>query len=148
MWVEQEGTCKRINTPRLVYLKDSLWNVNIKLPILIGNTSNKFVGISRGCPIRGFVRAFQPAVPDSNPKQTFCAFKVKFCPILSLYLEKDENKPEAASLGPYLKNLTRIGIPKCRIMDWINLCSYYSSNCVFTTLKPLFKFIKREVYLL
>ena len=63
------------------------------------------------CPpqLRGFVCAYQPAAPGSNPKQTIYAFfnfillKLKLYMKLLLQREKDENKQKEAGIG-LLKN--------------------------------------------
>ena len=55
------------------------------------------------CPLTAYYKLSEnwwspAAVVDSNPKYTIYPFMVKFCTILSLYSEQDENKEKRPRL--------------------------------------------------
>ena len=55
------------------------------------------------CPLTAYYKLSEnwwspTAVVDSNPKHTIYPFMVKFCTILSLYSEQDENKEKRPRL--------------------------------------------------
>ena len=87
--------------------------------------------VHQGVPpkLSGFVYAYHPATPGSNPKHTIDAFII----VLYLSCEKDENKQKEAVFGPFFK--------KCMIISKMSRVPY------FTYYKILMHFLNWIIFL-